>query len=82
MSEYKSERENLRIRDYRIESFKSILREEFQLAYFGKINFESVDNMDVRERTMLFNLLLEQKKAEKKAQDDAIKRAKERKRHK
>nr|DAP29837.1 MAG TPA: hypothetical protein [Bacteriophage sp.] len=55
------------------------MKEAFQLAYFGRVSYESVDNMSSLERRTMYQLLVEQKKEEKKAQDEAIQKAKENK---
>nr|DAS48233.1 MAG TPA: hypothetical protein [Caudoviricetes sp.] len=55
------------------------MKEAFQLAYFGRVSYESVDNMSSLERRTMYQLLVEQKKEEKKAQDEAIQKARENK---
>lgn len=55
------------------------MKEAFQLAYFGRVSYESVDNMSSLERRTMYQLLVEQKKEEKKVQDEAIQKAKENK---
>ena len=55
------------------------MKEAFQLAYFGRVSYESVDNMSSLERRTMYQLLVEQKKEEKKAQDEANQKAKENK---
>ena len=55
------------------------MKEAFQLAYFGRVSYESVDSMCSLERRTMYQLLVEQKKEEKKAQDEAIQKAKENK---
>lgn len=54
------------------------MKEQFQLAYFGKISYESTENMSNLERRTMYKILVDQKEAEKKAHDEAMKKAKER----
>ena len=77
MSEYNTETENLRAREVRMLSFKNIMREQFQLAYFGKISYGDSNTMSVLERHTMYSILAEQKKEEKKAQEEALKASKE-----
>lgn len=77
MSEYNTETENLRAREVRMLSFRNIMREQFQLAYFGKISYGDSNTMSVLERHTMYSILAEQKKEEKKAQDEALKSSKE-----
>lgn len=79
LSEFNSDEYNNKAREIRFTAFRSLMREEFQLAYFGKISYESVENMNSLERRTMYQILVEQKKEEKKAQDEAIKSAKEKK---
>lgn len=77
LSEFSSDEYNNKARDIRFTAFRSLMKEEFQLAYFGKISYESVENMSSLERRTMYQILVDQKKEEKKAQDEAIKSAKE-----
>lgn len=79
LSEFNSDEYNNKAREIRFTAFRSLMREEFQLAYFGKISYESVEHMSSLERRTMYQILVEQKKEEKKAQDEAIKSAKEKK---
>lgn len=72
LSEFNSDEYNNKAREIRFTAFRSLMREEFQLAYFGKISYESVENMSSLERRTMYQILVEQKKEEKKAQDEAI----------
>lgn len=72
MSEYNSKEENIKIRDVRLANFKSILKEQFQLAYFGKISYEASESMTILERHLMYKILVEQKDEEKEAQEKAI----------
>ena len=77
MSEYNTEDENLRAREVRMLSFRNIMREQFQLAYFGKISYGDSNTMSVLERHTMYSILTEQKKEEKKEQEEALKASKE-----
>lgn len=77
LSEFNSDEYNNKARDIRFTAFRSLMKEEFQLAYFGKISYESVEKMSSLERRTMYQILVDQKKEEKKAQDEAIKSAKE-----
>lgn len=58
--------------------FENTLKEQFQLAYFGKIDYNASEHMTVQERRIMYKLLLEQKQDEKKQHEDAMKAAKAR----
>ena len=79
MSNDNSEEENIKIRDYRLENFRAILKEQFQLAYHGKIDYGASDSMTVLERHTMYKILIEQKQEEQKAREEAIKIAEARK---
>lgn len=79
LSSYNTEEENKVAREIRFSAFRVLMKEAFQLAYFGRVSYESVDNMSSLERRTMYQLLVEQKKEEKKAQDEAIQKAKENK---
>jgi hypothetical protein len=51
------------------------MREQFQLAYHGKIEYAATDDMSILERHTLYRILVTQKEDEKKAQEEAIKAA-------
>ena len=76
MDESKSQQENLRARDIRLRGFENTLREQFQLAYFGKISIDASERMTFQERRTLYKLLVEQKQLEKKQHEEAMKAAK------
>lgn len=57
--------------------WNEITKQQFQLSYFGTIPYDASDRMSSHEREHFFDLLREQKDAEKKAQDEAIKAAKQ-----
>lgn len=76
LSEYNTLEENIKIRDIRLRQFEAILKEQFQLAYFGKISYESSEKMTIQERHTVYAILIEQKKAERKAQEDSIRESK------
>ena len=42
------------------------MKQQFQLAYFGRVDYSDSQDMPVYERKTLFNLLLEQKEEEVK----------------
>ena len=73
LSEDKTEEENLKVRDFKFSNYEEIMREQFHLAYFGKINYLGSDGMSVLERHTMYRMLVEQKKEEKKAQEEANK---------
>lgn len=54
---------------YRNKRWESIIKQQFQLAYFGKIGFSESQELSVFEREFLFNLLIDQKNNEKKEVD-------------
>lgn len=73
LSEYKTEAENIKARDFKFSNYEEIMREQFHLAYFGRINYLGSDGMSVLERHTMYRMLVEQKKEEKKAQEEAMK---------
>lgn len=76
MSEFNSLSENERAKNIRLRGFEGVLREQFQLAYFGKIEFSSSERMTYQERRTMYKLLVEQKQEEKKQHEEAVKQAK------
>lgn len=78
LTEYNSFEANQRSRKIRVQGFENILREQFQLAYFGKIDYNASENMTAQERRIMYKLLLEQKQDEKKQHEEAMKAAKAR----
>lgn len=79
MNDAYTEEENAEIWKYRSDVYQGILKEQFQMTYFGKIDFASTENMDIGERKVLYDILVEQKKEEQKQQEQAIKEAKAKK---
>ena len=75
LSEYNTEEENIKIRDFRLENFKAILKEQFQLAYHGHIEYGASDEMTILERHTMYKILVDQKAEEKKSHDEALKAA-------
>lgn len=75
LSENKTDKENIEARDFRLANFNAILKEQFHLAYFGKIDYMSSENMSVMERHSLYRILVDQKQEERKANEEAIKAA-------
>ena len=61
MSEFNSLSANERAKAIRIRGFEGVLREQFQLAYFGKISFDASEKMSYQERRTMYKLLIEQK---------------------
>lgn len=61
--------------DYRMARWNEITKQQFQLSYFGTIPYNVSDEMSIHEREHLFDLLREQKDAEKKANEEAVKKA-------
>lgn len=76
LTEYNSLEANQRSRKIRVQGFENVLKEQFQLAYFGKIDYSASEQMTVQERRIMYKLLLEQKQDEKKQRDEAMKIAK------
>lgn len=56
---------------YRTRHWNDVVKQQFQLSYYGKISYEESQEMSIHEREYMFGLLLEQKAAEKKAQEEA-----------
>ena len=52
-------------------SWKSIVRKQFELAHYGKISYESTQDIPVYEMNTLYNLLVEAKETEKQAYEEA-----------
>lgn len=79
MSEDRTEEENKQIKESRMNAFSGILKEQFQLAYFGHISYEASEGMSVSEREHMYHILMNQKSEERKQQEEAIKAAKAKK---
>lgn len=60
---------------YRTRHWNDVVKQQFQLSYYGKVSYEISQDMPVHEREFIFGLLLEQKQAEKKAREEAQKAA-------
>lgn len=54
--------------------WNEITKQQFQLSYFGTIPYDVSDAMPIHEREHVFGLLREQKDAEKKANEEAVKK--------
>ena len=78
MSEENSLSENERAKSIRIRGFEGICKEQFQLAYFGKISVDASERMTYQERRTMYKLLIEQKQEEKRQHEEAVKAAKAR----
>ena len=79
MSEYNTDKQNKEAADIRMRTYEMILKEQFQLNYFGYIPFSASDNMAVTERHILYSILADQKSEERKAQEEAIKKSQSKK---
>lgn len=75
LSEYNTVEENNKIRDFRLANFNAILKEQFQLAYHGHIEYDASDQMTVLERHTMYKILVDQKSEEKRSHDEALKAA-------
>ena len=75
LSEFNTDEENAKAAKIRSDVFNMIMREQFQLSYFGHISYEASDNMSVMERHTMFSIVLEQKTDEKKAREEAMKKS-------
>lgn len=76
MSEYNSLSANERAKAIRLRGFEGVLREQFQLAYFGKISVDASERMSFQERRTMYKLLIEQKQEERKQHEEAMRAAK------
>ena len=70
-----NKKKNDEIWEYRMEMFRRIIKEQFQLAYFGRIDYGATDLMFIGERRLLYNTLVDQKQEEKNQQDRSIQEA-------
>lgn len=61
---------------YRVAHWEAIVKQQFQLSYYGTVSYEISEGMPIHEREYLFGLLKEQKESENKARDEAMKAAK------
>lgn len=75
LSDDKTLEENQKISEFKLDNFNAVMREQFQLAYHGKIEYAASDDMLILERRTMYRILVEQKQDEKKAQEEAIKAA-------
>jgi hypothetical protein len=78
LSEDNSLSENERSRYIRLNGFEGILREQFQLSYFGKIDYGASEGMTYQERRTMYKILIEQKQEERKQHEEAVKAARAR----
>lgn len=72
--EEKYNQEALKIRQ---ENLDYIIKRQFQLVYFGHFNYADLDELSLSEFDALYNTLVEQKQEEQKAQEEEIRKAKE-----
>lgn len=75
LSDDNTDEENNKARDFRLANYEAIVKEQFQLAYFGKIDYVASEDMPVMERHTIYRILVNQKQEERKAQEDAAKAA-------
>jgi hypothetical protein len=61
---------------YRNRRWENINKQQFQLAYYGKVSYAESLHMPVFEREFIFGLLLKTKEEENKAAEEARKNAK------
>ena len=52
------------------ETLRSLSKQVFQLAYFGKLSAEYVSSLEASERNVIYGMLKEQLDDEKKKQDE------------
>lgn len=74
-SETDSPEDVMRKWHYRSKHWEDVVKQQFQLAYFGKVSYEESQEMPIHEREYMFGLLVEQKEAERKAHEQAMKEA-------
>lgn len=55
------------------DKFKSILKQQFELVYYGKFDYQAIETMSVIEREILYDILKEVKKKESDSRIAAIK---------
>ena len=77
LSEFNSDEENLRARKIRMQAFSSLMKEQFQLRYYGNIEYGATEGMSVLERNTIYAHLVNQKKEERKAKEESLRKAKE-----
>ena len=64
---------------YRSLKYQNITSQQFQMVYYGKFTWTDTDNMSITERNVAYNLLYEQKKAEKENYEKQMREAKSQK---
>lgn len=52
---------------HKYEAWESIVKQQFDLVYVGKIAYGDTDDMTPHERKIVYSMLVKQKKAEKEA---------------
>ena len=62
---------------YIVKRWEDIVHQQFQLSYYGHVNYSESQHMSVHERTFLFDLLIETKKKEAEARAKALAEAKQ-----
>lgn len=78
MTEDNTVEQNMKARDIRLRGYEGVIREQFQLAYFGHISYDASERMSYQERRTVYKLLIEQKQEEKRQHEEAAKAAKAR----
>lgn len=63
----------------RMEMYENLCKREFQLVYFANFSYDEIDQLTPTERDMVYGFLVEQKEAEKKAQEDNLQKIKQQK---
>ena len=55
----------------------NMLTRQFQMVYFGHFNYADLDELTISEFDALYNIMVQQKDEEKKAQEEAMRKSKE-----
>ena len=74
MSEYNTDEKNIEARRDRFSNYEAIMKEQFHLAYYGRVGYSDSESMSVLERHTMYRILVEQKQEEKKANEEALKK--------
>ena len=77
LSEFNTDEQNRKARDIRMANFRNLMKEQFHLTYFGKVEYWATEQMSSLERRSMYQILVDQKKEEKKAHEEAVKSAKD-----
>ena len=60
----------------RVNYWENVCTKQFQLVYFGKFNYEDIEEMPVHEREFFYGLLIKQKTDEKEQYEKSLEEAK------